>query len=223
MRKRIKQPSPALVVACIALFVALGGVGYAAATIGTKDIRNGAVTGKKIKNRTITTNDIKRKTVASLRGKTGPAGATGPAGPTGPAGATGATGARGPSDGFFFRGTNILNFVTNTDQTVATMALPAGSFILTAKVVVNNNEGAVRQYGCSLELGGTVIDNFHDALELDVTGSGAADDRDVVALTSGGTLAAPGNATVVCRTNSASGNWLARTITAVQVATLNGN
>jgi hypothetical protein len=42
------------VVAYVALFLALGGVGYAAATIGTKDIKNGAVTKKKIHNRAVT-------------------------------------------------------------------------------------------------------------------------------------------------------------------------
>lgn len=89
MRKRIQRPSPALVVACIALFVALGGVGYAAATIGTSDIKNGAVTSKKIKNRTIVGKDIKQQTINALRGQRG---ASGPAGPQGPTGATGPAG-----------------------------------------------------------------------------------------------------------------------------------
>ena len=40
--KRIRRtPSPALVIACIALFVALSGVAYAAATIDSEDIVNG--------------------------------------------------------------------------------------------------------------------------------------------------------------------------------------
>jgi hypothetical protein len=33
------RPSPALVVASIALFVAIGGISWAAATIGTSDIQ----------------------------------------------------------------------------------------------------------------------------------------------------------------------------------------
>ena len=53
MTRRLHRPSPALVVACIALFVALSGFGYAAIklprnSVGTKQLRNGAVTGKKI-------------------------------------------------------------------------------------------------------------------------------------------------------------------------------
>jgi len=86
MRNRIQRPSPALVVASLALFVSLGGVGYAAATISTSDIKNGAVTGKKIKNRTITTKDISRKTVGALKGAKGAAGPQGPQGIQGPAG-----------------------------------------------------------------------------------------------------------------------------------------
>ena len=43
-----RRPSPALVVACLALAVALGGTGYAAMvlpanSVGTKQLRNGAV------------------------------------------------------------------------------------------------------------------------------------------------------------------------------------
>ena len=53
MRKRLSTPSPALVVALIALFVALGGTSYAALTlpkdsVGTKQLKDGAVTAAKI-------------------------------------------------------------------------------------------------------------------------------------------------------------------------------
>lgn len=59
MRRFIKRPSPAMVVAAIALFMAMGGVGYAAATIGTKQIKNNSVRGKDIRNHTITGKDVK--------------------------------------------------------------------------------------------------------------------------------------------------------------------
>ena len=42
------RPSPALVISCIALFVALGGVSYAVTQIGTRQIKNGAVTREKV-------------------------------------------------------------------------------------------------------------------------------------------------------------------------------
>ena len=47
-RLRSRAPSPALVVSFIALFAALGGTSYAAATIGTSDIKNKAVTNPKL-------------------------------------------------------------------------------------------------------------------------------------------------------------------------------
>ena len=53
MQKRRFAPSPAMVVSLIALFVALGGTSYAALalpknSVGTKQIKNGAVTAAKI-------------------------------------------------------------------------------------------------------------------------------------------------------------------------------
>src|SRR5215218_270765 len=58
-----RRPSPALVIASIALFVSLGGVAYGVATIGTSDLRNGAVTSRKIRNNTIRTQDIRNRTI----------------------------------------------------------------------------------------------------------------------------------------------------------------
>jgi hypothetical protein len=54
-----------MVVALLALFVALSGVAYGVATIGTNDIKNGAVTSKKIRNNTIRTRDIRNNTIRS--------------------------------------------------------------------------------------------------------------------------------------------------------------
>ena len=226
-----------MMVALVALFIALSGGAYAGVALNqvrsanikngevkTVDLANSAVTRAKVKNNAINSAkvlnggleavDLSTAARTALRGAAGAAGA---AGPTGPAGAAGA------SAGFASRTSNVLAFIANTDQTVATLALPAGNYVINAKLVANNNDAAVRQYGCSLRLDATVIDNFFDALELDVgDGTTVVDDRDVVSLTSAGTLAAAGTASVVCQTNSVSGNWLARTITAVQVASLTG-
>ncbi len=60
------RPSPALIVALVALFVALGGVGYAAVTVSGKNIKNNSVTTKDIKNNSLRGKDIKNN---SLRGK----------------------------------------------------------------------------------------------------------------------------------------------------------
>jgi hypothetical protein len=55
-------PSPAMVVALAALFVAMGGSAYALVVTG-KTIRNGTVTGKDLKNRSITGNDSRRDSI----------------------------------------------------------------------------------------------------------------------------------------------------------------
>jgi hypothetical protein len=53
-----RLPSPAMVVACLALLVALGGTGYAAIklpanSVGTKQLKRSAVTGVKVKSNTL--------------------------------------------------------------------------------------------------------------------------------------------------------------------------
>ena len=65
MRFKIARPAPALVIACISLFVALGGVGYAAATgsIDGREIKNNSVASKDIKNSSIVSGDVKNSTL----------------------------------------------------------------------------------------------------------------------------------------------------------------
>ena len=60
LRRRLRRPSPAMVVALVALFAALGGQAVARVLLGTKNLKNGAVTSAKIRNRTIKTIDIAR-------------------------------------------------------------------------------------------------------------------------------------------------------------------
>lgn len=88
-RQSSMVPSPAMVVALIALFVALGGTGYAATQLSQS---HGTAAAKKKKAKR-----VRGPTGATgATGTTGLTGATGPIGPTGLTGATGATGATGP-------------------------------------------------------------------------------------------------------------------------------
>ena len=80
------RPSPAMVVACAALFVSLSGVGYAAIvlpanSVGTKHLKRSAVTSAKVKNRSLLRSDFKRGQL--LRGPQGIQGAQGIQGPKG--------------------------------------------------------------------------------------------------------------------------------------------
>ena len=61
------RPSPAMIVALIALFVSLGGVGYAAIKVGTKQIKDGAVTDAKLHKRSVVTNKIKNQAVTEAK------------------------------------------------------------------------------------------------------------------------------------------------------------
>jgi hypothetical protein len=70
--KRRLRPTPALVIACLALFVALGGVGYSAIklkanSVKTKAIKKGAVTEPKIASGAVTSGKIASGAVTSSK------------------------------------------------------------------------------------------------------------------------------------------------------------
>jgi hypothetical protein len=99
------------VMSTIAVFVALGGVSYAAATlprhsVGTRQLKDNAVTSPKVKNRTLLAKDFKKgqlpKGATGKTGKVGPKGAQGAKGDTGDPGHNGSkgnTGDIGPTEG----------------------------------------------------------------------------------------------------------------------------
>ena len=106
MRNLLHRPSPATVVACIALLLAMGGTGFAAATaalapnsVGTVQLRDGAVTNAKLRRNAVTSDKVANRSLTRLDFAPGqiPAGPAGPTGPTGPAGPQGAQGAQGPA------------------------------------------------------------------------------------------------------------------------------
>jgi hypothetical protein len=101
--------SYANITATLALFIALGGVSYAAVTlpknsVGSAQIKANAVTAAKVKNSSLTGADIKNKSLTandfsgSVQGPQGPAGPRGESGGAGPIGATGAAGAAGATN-----------------------------------------------------------------------------------------------------------------------------
>jgi hypothetical protein len=89
----LRRPSPAMGVALLALFVALGGTGYAAVklgknTVGSKQIKSGAVRSAEVKNRSLLKKDFKAGQLpAGPRGPQGVQGGQGLQGERGPAGA----------------------------------------------------------------------------------------------------------------------------------------
>lgn len=60
-----RRPTPAFVVAIIALFVSMGGVSYGVATgsIDGREIKNNSITGKDLRNNSVTASEIKRRSL----------------------------------------------------------------------------------------------------------------------------------------------------------------
>ncbi|HEU0024285.1 MAG TPA: hypothetical protein VFQ12_06625 [Thermoleophilaceae bacterium] len=100
MPKPRTWPSPSLAISLIALFVALGGTGYAAmnlpkGSVGAKHLKKDAVTSGKVKNSSLMAGDFKASERAKLRGAAGARGAQGARGLQGLRGLQGVQGVQG--------------------------------------------------------------------------------------------------------------------------------
>ena len=103
-RMSLRRPSPAMVVACLALLVALGGTSVAAVnalpsnSVGTAQLKSSAVTNAKIAANAVNSAKVKNGSLSKADFAPGqlPAGPQGPAGPTGATGAQGTAGVIGP-------------------------------------------------------------------------------------------------------------------------------
>src|SRR3954453_7886338 len=93
MSRFFRRPSPSMVVSIVALVLALGGGAYAAGTIGTSDIKKGAVTRSKLHSNAVTSSKVKNHSLLRKDFKNGQL----PRGARGPRGFRGATGPRGPA------------------------------------------------------------------------------------------------------------------------------
>lgn len=150
------RPSPAMVVAVIALVGSLGGTSYAAATlaknsVGSAQLRTNAVTSAKVKNGTLLAKDFKAGQLPA--GKTGPAGATGPAGPAGaqgPAGPAGPQGPIGPSHALTATKETHNVGISGASHTVLTETLAAGDYTFMASAGIENTSGSDGEFTCAI-------------------------------------------------------------------------
>jgi hypothetical protein len=133
MRKNLRA-APAIVIAVIALFVALGG-GYAigAGFIGTGDLKNQAVTNKKIKKKTIKANRVKPDTLTGDQINEATLGATG-------------------SAQSITQDTAAQVSAASGSTTVLTLQVPAGSYVINSKAVLAKG-GTQDQVQCFLIAG----------------------------------------------------------------------
>ena len=135
MRNKLRG-APAMVIAVVALFVALGGA-YAigAGFIGTGDLKNQAVTNKKIKKKTIKANRVKDDTLTGQQ--------------VNEASLSGAGTARAVRQD---TAASVPSATTGAN-TVLTLSVPAGSYVLNSKAVLAKG-GTQDPVQCFLIAGG---------------------------------------------------------------------
>lgn len=177
MRRLVHRPSPAIVIAVIALIAAMSGSAVADGVhaVAAK-LKKGAVTTREIKDGSVRLADINKKDRATLKGATGAAGAKGDAGAAGAKGEKGATGEAGtpgakgdkgdigPSNVFEARRDSAGGNTDSSTHTVITLpSLPAGDYLLSARSGFSNTSppasGSV--INCDLLVNGVSVTEAH--------------------------------------------------------------
>lgn len=161
----------------LALFLALGGTGYAAAGGFTQGGKIRACVNSEGQLKLVSSRQHcqrgRRAITWGVTGPEGPKGAPGTAGASGATGATGAEGKQGPASlGRGFQATVGFAGEVKTLTEVQSLTLPAGSYIVFAKAYVTLNETSAEAL-----------------MTCDLNGGGG-DDEDELTLTSSGTLSA---------------------------------
>jgi hypothetical protein len=155
---RLRRPSPALVISIVALFVAMGGTGYAAVhlskdSVGSRQIKAGAVASSEVKNHSLKKTDFSGSAIDALSGKLGPTGPRGLTGPTGPRGLTGAPGGTVPNETYVQQ---------NFSGGLFTLTLPPGSYLLGGAATADNATTTLQQLQCSWSFAVPVSDTTSD-------------------------------------------------------------
>jgi hypothetical protein len=217
-QKRRMRPTPSMVIASAALFVALGGSAVAAGLIHSGDIAPGAVTSRAIRDGAVKPDDLSTTTTDLLqgapgeRGKTGPAGSAGSNGANGPNGVNGIDGKNGTNGKDGTNGTNGINGTIAPLSatkgatplptaapltTVVELAVPAGKYVVLAKTQLSHT-GAGDTVECQLKSGGTTIDQ----IAMKTLPALAAIPASMQAVT---TVASPSQLSVQCKVSVANG------------------
>ena len=133
------RPSPALVIACGALAVALGGTGYATVlqvprnSVGTAQLKTSAVTSGKLASNAVTSLKVRNRSLLRVDFAPGQLAA----GPTGPAGPAGAVGPAGPPGLSAVERVDTTSENNSTSPKSASTTCPAGKRLLGGGARVN--------------------------------------------------------------------------------------
>lgn len=143
------------VMVTILAFIVLGGGAAVAAgqlgknTVGTKQLKRGAVTSAKVKDGSLRAKDF-GKIFFGDRILAGPRGERGPEGPQGQEGRRGPEGPRGTSDGYQAQGgpTELSGSLFGTQ--VVSLAVPPGSYFVVSSVEAHSADGNNGGVNCRL-------------------------------------------------------------------------
>jgi hypothetical protein len=157
-RRTRRLPSPATVLASIAVFAVLAGSATAASSlISGKEIKKGTITGKQIKNKSLSIKELSKGAVKKLRGATGPRGATGARGERGEKGETGARGPAGIVAPLVGEDDN-ENIADEQSKVVVTVPVATtGTYVINAKTNIFALQTTI-ETECNLEAGGDSVD-----------------------------------------------------------------
>lgn len=201
MRKGIVRRTGRIAAATAVIFVAAAGVAYATGASLTSSGSVQACANETNGNlRAVSDASQCRRHEESLswsvvgpQGAVGPTGAQGPVGPTGP---------RGPSEAWeTYRFESTVAVDGSTDEIARIPALPAGKYVVTGKVNVDNALGGSGAVDCSIVFGG-----WYDLGISDIGTAGGQVTRATIAATFGASVAEGTPAVMTCRRINGSGN-----------------
>ncbi len=188
--RKLSPPSPAILIATLALFLAAGGGAWAAA--GTRSSSRATA----------------HQAAGSSRGPRGPRGFRGPRGPQGPKGPA------GPSDGFVIKVAASQPLTGGNDNTIAQLNVPSGgSYIVTASVELGNQGTSENPLSC------TLLQNFNPLSSGSADLPGESIFAATIALTGAATSDGGGSLRLTCNPSSGASARNA-VITAIKVGSL---
>jgi hypothetical protein len=150
MSRITRHLSYANVMASLALFLALGGISWAAATlprdsVGAKQIKTNAVGSSEVKDRALTARDFAPGALPQ-----GPQGPPGPQGPAGPGGLAGPQGPKGDPGAPGLSGVETVEEMSSTNSSSTKDVLvvcPAGKRLISVSGGLAGPDGAVALTG----------------------------------------------------------------------------
>jgi hypothetical protein len=220
LRNLRSRLSYANLTATIAMFIALGGTGYAAVTlaqnsVGTKQLKKSAVTGSKLAANAVTSAKVKDGSLRVADFNPTDLGALkGPKGDPGAAGAKGDTGPIGPSDVYSAKSNDPCGGTASPDLihphafclATLSLTLPAGSYAVSGKITFANATGTAGDGECYFADNGDISlatvpisgETVSDGINLHHFGTATVYVQEDVALGTGGTV------TMKCQNTGAS-------------------